>query len=232
MPYPCLLPKNPCPHSSPLLTHTSSGDTQTQFCLSLWVLVCTRLVWTLWVSLVGMGFDSKPDFAPPTILLGLLLCSWAWSITSQSLQHCAAAAPAPIVLLGFPCPWMWGIIKPQNDGPGGLLERSIPLLHSSATNAPTSPPNCQGLKKQEKSEKQAQPGEALGDKMICCQVASWMALFWRLKIPEQGAIGWVSGWVSGSSSLPGSRWPPCFILTGGEGSRWDFLFLFFQEHQG
>ena len=27
--------QNPCPRSSPLLTHTSSGDTQTQFCLSL-----------------------------------------------------------------------------------------------------------------------------------------------------------------------------------------------------
>ena len=27
--------QSPCPHSSPLLTHTSSGDTQTQFCLSL-----------------------------------------------------------------------------------------------------------------------------------------------------------------------------------------------------
>ena len=27
--------QSPCPHSSPLLTHTSTGDTQTQFCLSL-----------------------------------------------------------------------------------------------------------------------------------------------------------------------------------------------------
>ena len=27
--------QSPCPHSSPLLTHPSSGDTQTQFCLSL-----------------------------------------------------------------------------------------------------------------------------------------------------------------------------------------------------
>ena len=26
------------------------------------------------MSLVGMGFDSKHDFAPPTVLLGLLLC--------------------------------------------------------------------------------------------------------------------------------------------------------------
>ena len=34
--------------------------------------------WALQVSLVGMGFDSKHEFIPPTILLGLLLCSWIW----------------------------------------------------------------------------------------------------------------------------------------------------------
>ena len=40
----CAIPKSaapshtqePCLCSSPLLTHTSTGDTQTQFCLSLW----------------------------------------------------------------------------------------------------------------------------------------------------------------------------------------------------
>ena len=49
----------------------------TVLCQSLWglsVLVCTGFVWTLWGSLVGMGFDSKHNFTPPTILLGLLLC--------------------------------------------------------------------------------------------------------------------------------------------------------------
>ena len=55
-----------------------------QFWLSLygglWVLVPTRLVWALWASLAGKGFDSKCDFIPPTILLGLLLCPWAWVI--------------------------------------------------------------------------------------------------------------------------------------------------------
>ena len=25
-----------------------------------------------------MGFDTKWDFAPPTILLGLLFCPWTW----------------------------------------------------------------------------------------------------------------------------------------------------------
>ena len=35
MPYPGLLHQSPCPCGSPLLTCTSSGDTQIQFCLSL-----------------------------------------------------------------------------------------------------------------------------------------------------------------------------------------------------
>ena len=34
-----------------------------------------------------MGFDSKCEFAPPTILLGLLLCPWAWGISPLPLQH-------------------------------------------------------------------------------------------------------------------------------------------------
>ena len=54
----------------------------------LWVLVHTRFVWALWVSLVDTGFDSKHDFATPTILPGLLLCSWTWGISSKLLQGC------------------------------------------------------------------------------------------------------------------------------------------------
>ena len=46
----------------------------------LWVLVHTRFIWALQASLVGIEFDSKCDFAPPTILLGLLLCSWILGI--------------------------------------------------------------------------------------------------------------------------------------------------------
>ena len=38
------------------------------------------LVWALQASLAGMGFDSKCDFAPLTVLLGLLLCPWTWGI--------------------------------------------------------------------------------------------------------------------------------------------------------
>ena len=32
----------------------------------------------------GMGFDSKHEFAPTTILLGLLLCPWTWGISSDT----------------------------------------------------------------------------------------------------------------------------------------------------
>ena len=85
----------------------------------LWVLVHTRYVWALWASLMGMGFGSKHNLAPPTVLLGLLLCPWTWhikvtptlhshgssaehqtwGISTQSLQRCAAAAPAPRILI-------------------------------------------------------------------------------------------------------------------------------------
>ena len=41
-----------------------------------------------------IGFDSKCKFTPPAILLGLLLCPWAWDISSQPLQRCAATDEA------------------------------------------------------------------------------------------------------------------------------------------
>jgi len=65
-----------------------------------------------------------------------------------------------------------------------LLKEVFIIFITSTTNALTSPPNCQGLKKKEKSDQQAQPREALGDKMICCQVASWMALVLEAENPR------------------------------------------------
>ena len=60
------------------------SNTQRQILLSLCgVSGCCwaqGLVGALWASLAVMGFDSKYDFAPPTILLGLLLCPWMWGI--------------------------------------------------------------------------------------------------------------------------------------------------------
>ena len=113
MPYPSLL--HPSLHPSlpyPSLLHPSLrqstadpfGDSQTQFSLSLcgvsgsWY---AQGVWALWMSLVGMEFVSKHEFALPTFFLGLLLCPWMWGISSRLLQHCTAPAPDLSSCWGF-----------------------------------------------------------------------------------------------------------------------------------
>ena len=62
--------------------HRRHSNTQRQVWLSLYrVSWCAHgFVWALWASLMAMGFESKCNFAPPTILLGLLLCPWMWGI--------------------------------------------------------------------------------------------------------------------------------------------------------
>ena len=90
MPYPSLL------YPEPLSLQQSTADqylhrrcSNTVLSQSLWgpwVLVHTRFVWALWGFLVGMGFNSKCKFTPPTIFLGLLLCPWTWGISSHPLQ--------------------------------------------------------------------------------------------------------------------------------------------------
>ena len=72
--------------ADPYLHRKCSNTVLSQSLWGLWVLVCTRFVWALWASLLGMGFDSKREFAPPVILLGLLLWPWTWGISSQLLQ--------------------------------------------------------------------------------------------------------------------------------------------------
>ena len=78
MPYPGLLHPEPLPlwqsTADPYL-HRRHPNT---VLWGLWVLVHTILS-PLSVS-GGHGFDSKCDFAPPTILLGLLLYPWTWGI--------------------------------------------------------------------------------------------------------------------------------------------------------
>ena len=75
------------PHPEPVLLWQSTADpyrshsnTQRHVWLSLCgVSWCTQgAVSALWVSLVGMGFDSKHGFVPSTVLLGFLLCPWTW----------------------------------------------------------------------------------------------------------------------------------------------------------
>ena len=58
--------QSPCP----CLHRRHSNTVLAQPLWDPWVLVSTKFgehkVWALWASLVGMGFDSKRDFAPPT----------------------------------------------------------------------------------------------------------------------------------------------------------------------
>ena len=112
-PYPNLLHLEPLPlwqsTAHPYLHRRHSDTVLSQSVWGLWVLVHTRFVSALWASLVGIGFESKCEFAPSTVLLGLLLCPWTWAISSKSLQLHAAAAQVPTVLLGLLCPWTWGI---------------------------------------------------------------------------------------------------------------------------
>ena len=86
-------PRAPAP-ADPYLLRRYSNTILSQSLRGLWVPVCTRYVWALWGSLMGMGFASKQDFAPPTFLLGLF-CPWIWDISSQPLQHHAVATPVP-----------------------------------------------------------------------------------------------------------------------------------------
>ena len=77
------VPRGPTPvagHCWPYLCRRHSNTVLAQSLWGLWVMVGTRFVWALWASLEGKGFDSKHRFAPPTILLGLLLCPWTWGI--------------------------------------------------------------------------------------------------------------------------------------------------------
>ena len=76
--------QSPCPGGRPLLTCTSAGDTQTfkgrSASVSGFFWCAQGCLWPLQASLAVMGFDSKCDFTPPTVLLGFLLCPWTWGI--------------------------------------------------------------------------------------------------------------------------------------------------------
>ena len=69
----------------PILPQEMLKHSLSQSLWSPWVLVHTRFVWALWVSLVGMRFDSECKFAPPTILLGFLW-TWTWSISLAQIN--------------------------------------------------------------------------------------------------------------------------------------------------
>ena len=80
-------PLFPWQDTADLCSHRGDSNTERQVWLSLlwgpWVLVHTRFCLTLWASLVVMRFDSKHDFASPTVSLWLLLCPRTWGIFFQ-----------------------------------------------------------------------------------------------------------------------------------------------------
>ena len=88
MPYPDLLHPEPLPlwqSTADLHLHRRCSNTVLSQSRSLGP-GAHRLVWALWASLAGMGFDSKCNFAPPTILLELLLCPWYFYLLCNFLS--------------------------------------------------------------------------------------------------------------------------------------------------
>ena len=86
-------PRAPVPaavHCWPIAPQETLKHSSVSVSWGPWVLVGTRFVWALWVSLTGMGFVSKHEFALPTVFLGLLLCPWTW-VSPHS--HSSAAQP-------------------------------------------------------------------------------------------------------------------------------------------
>ena len=103
--------QSPWPCSSSLLTCTSSGDTQTQFCLSLcgvsgsW---CTQgmfepseHLWRAWGLIPNMILPLLPSCR------GFFFALGCW-VSPQSLPS-AKQSPSPTIFLGLLCPWMWYI---------------------------------------------------------------------------------------------------------------------------
>ena len=101
--------QRPCPHSSPLLTHTSLEDTQTQFCLSLFGVSgswCTQVCLSPLSISGGYGVWFYPWSWASCHLVGAFPCPETWGISSKSPQHHTATVPAPTILLELLCPWM------------------------------------------------------------------------------------------------------------------------------
>ena len=90
MPHWSLLHPEPLPlqqsMADPYLQRRCSNTVLSQSLWGFWVLVCTRFVWALWKSLAEMMFNSKCEYAPPTIFLASSLPLDA-GISSQPLQH-------------------------------------------------------------------------------------------------------------------------------------------------
>ena len=97
--------QSPCLCSSPLLTRSTTGDTQAQFFLSLcevsgsWftqgLFEPSEHLWKVWNLILNVILP------PPTIVLGLLLCPWMWGISSKSLQCLPSCWSFSVLGLGY-----------------------------------------------------------------------------------------------------------------------------------
>ena len=122
--------QSPCSCVNPLLT--STGDTQTQFCLSLcgvsgsW---CAQVLfepseplWWEWDLILNMNLPLLPSFWAS-------LCLWMWYIFSKMLQCCTAAAPVPTILLGILYPWSLRGLSDIRSSPYRLQSAGSVVLH-------------------------------------------------------------------------------------------------------
>ena len=93
--------QSPCPCGSPLLTHTSTGDTQTQFCLSLcgvsgsWcpqaLFEPTEHLWQVWGLTLNMILPLLPSCRGFSFALGCGL-SFFGGIQHSPIYGCSAAS--------------------------------------------------------------------------------------------------------------------------------------------
>ena len=107
--------QSPCPHSSPLLTRTSPGDTQTQFCLSLcgvsgsWfvqgLFEPSERLWRVWSLILNAISPLLPSCWGFSFALGHGVSPSSHSSPPQPpLKHHEAAAPAAVPLHGLYSP--------------------------------------------------------------------------------------------------------------------------------
>ena len=91
-------PQSPCPSDNPLLTHTSTGDAQTQFCLSLFGVPgswCARglfepseHLWWEWVLILNRNSTLLPSHWASPLLLGVGCLLMACPV---QCSHCSSA---------------------------------------------------------------------------------------------------------------------------------------------
>ena len=105
-------------HPEPLSLRQSTADPYlhrrclntvlSQSLWGLWVLVNTGFVWALWASLEGMEFDSKHEFARPTIFLEFLW-PWMWGMSSWLLH----AVQPPFQCCSWKVQQYWNRVLPD-----------------------------------------------------------------------------------------------------------------------